>query len=132
MRRKTRKTLKFTAEHAVRALHFLISDGKIAARDVATALKRRERQIKELRNRLAALEGSVEAKLTNFRRRGTQRGRKPKSRISRAQRVARQAQGRYMSAVRMLSKANRAKVKAIRAKSGVRAAIAGARKLARG
>jgi hypothetical protein len=42
-----------------------------------------------------------------------------------------QQQGRYMAAVRQLSKADRAKVKAIREKSGVRAAIAAAKRMAK-
>jgi len=37
-----------------------------------------------------------------------------------------------MGAIRRLSKANRAKVQAIREKSGVRAAIAAAKKMAKG
>lgn len=41
------------------------------------------------------------------------------------------AQGRYLGAVRRLSKADRAKVKAIREKQSVRAAIRVAKKLAK-
>jgi hypothetical protein len=41
------------------------------------------------------------------------------------------AQGRYLAAVRPLSKAKRGKVKAIRGKAGVRAAIAAAKRMAR-
>jgi hypothetical protein len=44
-------------------------------------------------------------------------------------RAARKAQGRYLGAVRLLSAANRAKVKAIREKKGIRAAITAAKKL---
>jgi hypothetical protein len=41
-----------------------------------------------------------------------------------------QRQGRYMAAVRQLPKADRAKIKAIREKSGVRAATAAAKQMA--
>jgi hypothetical protein len=40
------------------------------------------------------------------------------------------AQGRYLGAVRRLSKVNRAKVKAIREKKGVGSAIAAAKRIA--
>ena len=35
LKRKTQKILKLTAEHAAHALHILIADGKLAAKDVA-------------------------------------------------------------------------------------------------
>lgn len=59
MKRKTRKALTITADHAARALHALIAEGKLAARDVLTALKRREKLIKELRDRFTALESEA-------------------------------------------------------------------------
>lgn len=57
-------------------------------------------------------------------------GRKAKLRVSAATRAAWAAQGRYMAAVRRLPKAARARIKAIREKSGVRAAIAAAKRSA--
>lgn len=49
---------------------------------------------------------------------------KPRRRkVSAKARAAWKAQGRYMAAVRRLSKADRAKVRAVREKSGIRAAI---------
>lgn len=135
MRRKTRKALKLSAEHAAVALNLLIQDGKIAAADVAKALKRREALIKDLRSRLNALEEAaapVARRLAADGRKAYLRARpKAKKAISRAQRVARQAQGRYMAAVRRLSKDARAKIKAIRAESGVDAAIRAALKMAK-
>ena len=135
MRRKTRKALELSAEHAAIALHLLIEDGKIAASDVARALKRREKMIQELRDRLIALEQAaapVARRLAADGRRAYQKG-APKARkaISRAQKVARQAQGRYMAAVRRLSKDARAKIKAIRERSGVDVAIKAAQKMAK-
>ena len=119
MRRKTRKALKLSAEHAAIALNLLIQDGKIAATDVAKALKNREKMIKDLRSRLIALEEAaapVARRLAADGRKAYLRARpKVKKAISRAQRVARQAQGRYMAAVRSLSKDARAKIRTIRA-----------------
>jgi hypothetical protein len=131
LKRKTRKTLKFTAEHAAHALHILISDGKVAAKDVAHALKRREAMVRELRSKLAALEHGVASGIADARKIVTRRaGRKPKRRVSAARRAAMKLHGKYLGTVRPLSKANRAKVKAIREKSGVHAAIRAARRMA--
>jgi hypothetical protein len=47
-----------------------------------------------------------------------------------ARRAALKLHGQYLGHVRKLSKANKAKIKAIREKSGVRAAIAAARRMA--
>jgi ParB-like chromosome segregation protein Spo0J len=127
MRRKTRKAVNLTAHHAALALQMLIEDGKIAARDVAAALQRRERMVQELRDKLASL-GEDAGRLV---RTASRDARKTRQRLTRAQKTARQAQGRYMSAVRSLSKTARAKVKAIRVESGVDAAIRAAQKLAR-
>jgi hypothetical protein len=136
MRRKTRKALKLSAEHAAVALNLLIQDGKIAAADVVKALKRREKMIQDLRARLNALEEAaapVARRLAADGRKAYLRARpKAKKAISRAQRIARQAQGRYMAAVRSLSKDARARIKAIRAESGVDAAIKAAVKMAKG
>lgn len=135
MRRKTKRALKLSAEHAAVALNLLIQDGKIAAGDVAKALKRREQMIQDLRARLNALEEAaapVARRLAADGRKAYLRARpKAKKAISRAQRVARQAQGRYMAAVRSLSKDARARIKAIRAKSGVDASIKAALKMAK-
>jgi ABC-type transporter Mla subunit MlaD len=135
MRRKTKKALKLSAEHAAIALNLLIQDGKVAAADVARALKNREKLIKDLRARLTSLEEAaapVARKLAADGRRAYRRA-QPKARkaITRAQRVARQAQGRYMAAVRRLSKDARVKIKAIRAESGVDAAIRAAVRMAK-
>ena len=51
--------------------------------------------------------------------------------ISAKRRAAMRVQGRYMSAIRTLSAAQRAQVKKVRAAKGVDAAIAAARKLQR-
>jgi len=106
----------------------LVEDGKIAARDVTNALKRREKTIRDLRARLSALGDDVAAAVAKTAARDAPKARRA---ISRAQRTARQAQGRYLGAIRRLSKQARARVKAIRAESGIDAAIRAAAKLAK-
>ncbi len=134
MRRKTRKALKLSAEHAAVALQLLIQDGKVAAADVTRALKNREKMIKDLRARLTALEKAATPVARRLSRAGRKAARRaaPRARkaISRAQKAARRAQGRYLAAIRRLSKDARLKIKAIRTQSGVAAAIKAARSLA--
>jgi hypothetical protein len=135
VRRRTRKALKLTARSAALAVQLLLEEGKIAAADVARTLKHRERLIKELRAKLAALENAsmpVARKVASAGRRAARRS-APRARkaITRAQRIARQAQGRYMAAVRRLSADARARIRQIREESGVDAAIEAARKIAK-
>jgi hypothetical protein len=131
VKQKTRKALKLTAEHASVALHMLLVEGKIAAADVTRALKRREKLIREMRARLAALESATAPAARRLAAAGRRVARRaaPKARkaITRAQRIARQAQGRYLAAIRTLSKDARAKIQQIRKQSGVEAAIKAAR-----
>jgi len=129
LRRKTVRAIRLSGQHAAYALQMLIEDGKIAGRDVMHALRRREKTVRELRARLSALGEDVSEAVTRAAN-GSPRLRKVRKQISKAQRSARQAQGRYMAAVRQLSKDARKKVKAVRMKSGVDAAIREARRLA--
>lgn len=128
MRKKTRKAIALSTHQASLALQMLIEDGKIAAKDVTNALKRREKTIRDLRARLTALGEEVAATVAKTAAREAPKARRA---ISRAQRSARQAQGRYLGAIRRLSKQARARVKAIRAESGIEAAIRAAAKLAK-
>lgn len=127
-RRRSRPDL--SPDRAAQAVSILIHEGKLKLQDVKRALVRREKMIRELRERLASLEAGASGVVRKSRRRVAAAPRKAARRISKAQRAAWQAQGRYMAAVRRLSKAGRAKIKAIREKSGVRAAIAAAKKIA--
>lgn len=133
MRRKTRKALKLSAHHANVALQMLIEEGKIAAGDVAKALKRRGKMIKTLRAKLAELETASRPAARNLASAGRKAVRRavPRVRkaITRAQKTARQAQGRYLAAIRRLSAEARVKIKEIRKQSGVGAAIRAAMKM---
>jgi hypothetical protein len=123
------REIQLSGQHAAQALQMLIEDGKIAGRDIVNALRRREKTVRELRARLSALGEDVsQAVMRSAKSSPTLR--KTRKRISKAQRTARQAQGRYMAAVRQLSKDARKKVKAIRMKSGVNVAIREAKRLA--
>jgi hypothetical protein len=127
--------LNISAEEARQALVFLIHEGKVAVAEVDKALKRREQLLRELKSRLAALgEGGAAASARVGRTAARQwRASRParKRAVSAATRAARQAQGHYLAAVRRLSKSARKQVKAIRAKSGVTAAIAAAKRMAK-
>jgi hypothetical protein len=135
VRRKTKKAINLTAQNAAVALRLLIEDGKIAASDVAKALERREKMIRELRSRLRALEKASAPVARRLARAGRRAARQAVPRVrrelSRAQKAARKTQGHYLAAVRRLSKDARARVKAIRKKSGVKAAIQAAKKIAK-
>jgi len=134
-KRKRAGLPRISAEQARQALQILVEDGRVAAREVSRALARRERLVRELRQRLARLGEEGSAAVRRAARKslspGTRRAvrRRARTAITAAQRAARQAQGRYLAAIRELSKASKAKVREIRKSSGVKAAIAAARKL---
>ncbi len=140
MARRRRSALALSGEHARQAVVILIQEGKLKAADLTNVLRRRERLVRTLRGRLAALETGVARVGRQFMaspfpiagrsKAGKGRARR-KPRISAATRRMYQQQGRYMAAVRQLPKADRAKIKAIREKSGVRAATAAAKRMAR-
>jgi hypothetical protein len=143
---RRRKALGLSADQALQALHVLMHDGKILARDVTKAIQRREKLVRQLRAKLAELgdEGYKVARRVGQqaapriaaanRQMGRALGvarREGRRVISRAQRAAYQAQGRYMAAVRTLPKSARVKIREIRESSGVVAAIKAAKKMAR-
>lgn len=132
MKRKTRTTLTLSAEHSAHALHVLMADGKIAAKDVTNALKRREQMIRNLRQRLVALEqGAVFAVERTGRKIARKVERKAKRRMSAARHAALRLHGQYLGTIRTLPKAARARVKKIRDRAGVQAAIRAAKKTAK-
>ncbi len=141
MATRRKSGLALSAEHARQALAILVQEGKIRASEVRKALQRRDRLIKALKASLAALEQGVGQLGRQFkgspfpmvsRRAGSVRRKavRRKPTILAATRKIYQQQGRYMAALRPLSKASRAKIRAIRKKSGVQAAIAAAKAMA--
>jgi hypothetical protein len=126
---KVRKRLSLGQEEAAQALRMLISEGRVATRELR-AMLRRQKLIERLRRRLAALEAEGFAAGRNVRRSARHSVRRAKRQVSAARRAAMKAQGKYLAAVRRLPKAARNKMRAIRERSGVNAAIAAARRLA--
>lgn len=128
-----------TAEEAQKVLSYLVHEGAITAKTVQKALHRREKLIREIRERMVALgveSLGVSAKIGKSAIEGLRRveksSRKPRRKaVSAATRAARRAQGQYMSAVRRLSKEAKEQVKAVRATSGVGKAITMARRMAK-
>lgn len=135
MARRRKATLNLSATDARNALAILMHEGKIAASQVQKAIERREELVRDLKSRLAALGAEGAAAATRMSKRASRewRASKParKRAISAAAKAARQAQGHYLAAIRQLSKSARKQIKAVREKSGVKAAIAAAKKMAR-
>jgi len=141
MTRRRRSALALSAEHARQALAILVQEGKLKAGEIRRALQRRDRLMRTLQASLAALESGAVRVGRQFRSSPLPIGRKAKAarrptkrrkpRISAATRKLYQQQGRYMAALRPLTKDARAKIKAIREESGVRAAIAAAKRMAK-
>ncbi len=129
MARKS-KFPKLSPSQAHAALRWLHALGKVTANDIKNAIGHREKLVAEIKARLEQLGGEG----LRFLRGPEALKRPPRrkaKRVSAAARVAWKTQGQYLGAVRPLSKADRLKVKAIREKSGVRAAIAAAKKIAK-
>jgi hypothetical protein len=140
--RRRRSSFSVTAEQAHQALSFLMHEGKIAASEVRKALSNRERLIREIKERMVQLgvEGLAAGKTVRRRAVKALRAAEKESRparkrarreITAATRKLYRLQGKYMSALRPLSKEARAGIKAIREKSGIDAAIKAAKKMAR-
>ena len=121
---------RLSPDQAHAALRWLHAIGRVKASDIASALRRRDQLVHEIKERLEQLGGEGLRFLRGPE--GLQkRARKAPKRVSKAARAAWKTQGRYMAAVRRLSKADRGKIKGLREKSGVRAAIAAAKKMAK-
>lgn len=114
--------MKLDSKQSHYVLQALLSRRKVRARHVREILRDREREIVALRRRLAALEalgGGSAAKV----------GRAPASREKRSRKLSpkvralRRQQGRYMGFVRRLKASEKARVRALREKRGLAAAI---------
>jgi hypothetical protein len=120
---------ELTAQEAHVALHWLHATGRVTAKEIAGAIRKRDELVKKIKARLEALGGQGARFLTTAvaLRRLTKRRRK----VSARTRAAWRAQGRYVAAVKMLPKVARAKVRAIRRAKSIEAAIAEAKRIAR-
>jgi len=110
-----------------------VLDGRAdSAAEISGALRKRDELVAEIKAKLEELGGQGLRFLAGAQ---ALRRRPPAKRLRRKAsgkaQAAWRAQGRYMSAVRQLSPAQRAKVKKIRAVGGVAASTAAARRMAK-
>lgn len=129
MARRKHRFPRLSPEQAHAALRWLHTIGKVRRSDIVGALKRRDRLVAEIKKRLKQL-GGERLRFLRGPEALKRPARRKAKRVSAKARAAWRAQGKYLGAVRRLAAGDRAKVKAIREKSGVRAAIAEAKKLA--
>jgi hypothetical protein len=128
--------MKFSPSQAHYALNVLLSQGKLRVANIRKALKNREKEIRSLRERLAALEQfspGVSAGRAGRRpgrpARAARKKRVRRIKMSPRVRALRQLQGKYMGYVRRLKPAEKARVRSVREKQGMGAAIRLARSL---
>jgi hypothetical protein len=122
--------MNLTPAQAQYILDTLLDSGKLRAKQVRAVLKDRRKEMATLRQRLAALErldgASPRGGVGGTRR--TRSARKPRVRTRRARLspktlALRRQQGRYMGFVRRLKATEKARVRAVREKQGMEAAI---------
>ena len=126
--------MRMTPAESHYVLQSLMSQGRVRLNQVKAVLNGRSREIADLRERLASLEGLGGG---GSRRRGRQAAGAarptPKRRvaISPKVRALRRLQGKYMGYVRRLKPAEKARVRTVREKQGMQAAIRLAASLAK-
>ena len=145
MARRRRSSLALSAEQAQQALAFLVHEGRLAASEVRKAFDRREKLIREIKERLAQL-GVEGLQLTTRLAKGPRRkiraarkesrpARRPsqpaRKRVSAVRKAAMRRQGKYLAAIRPLSAQDRAKVKAVLKSKGWSVAMAEAKRMAK-
>ena len=130
--------MKLTPGQSHYVLGVLLSSGRLREGHVRTALKNREEEIRALRERLASLEqlSAAAGGAPRGRRRRAARAARVARRVRRAPlsarvRALRRLQGKYMGYVRRLKAGEKAKVRAVREKQGMGAAIKLAQSLAK-
>ena len=123
---------KLTPNESHYVLQSLVASGAVRAKSVEKALNGREDEIRSLRERLASLESlSASSSRSGGGARGGRRGRPPaasarprrRRRMSPKTRALRKLQGKYMGLVRGLKPAEKSRVRAVREKQGMAAAI---------
>ena len=117
--------MQMTPAESQYVLRRLLAQGRIREVQVRAVLNGRSREIAELREQLATLEG-----MDGSNRRGARRAsaggpvaRRRHVAISPKVRALRRLQGKYMGYVRRLKPAEKARVRAVREKQGMQAAI---------
>ncbi len=120
LRKKGTITMKLSADQAQYVLDQLVAQGRVRWNQVQKVLKNRLQEIQKLRERLASLE-----KLVGRSAPAVRRGRRKTARrtLSPKTRALRRLQGKYMGYVRNLKASEKARVRAVREKQGIQAAI---------
>lgn len=113
--------MKLSAEQAQYVLDALVAQGRVRWTQIQKVLKGRLQEIQQLRERLASLE-------TLIRRPRPGKARRPARKVARRvlsakTRALRRLQGKYMGYMRNLKASEKARVKAVREKRGIEAAI---------
>ena len=121
---------RLTADQAHYVLTTLLAQRKLRQTQVQQALRNRDHEIRSLRERLASLEGMSSSGASSSGRAGGRRRRasaapRPvrRRKMSPKVRALRRLQGKYMGFVRGLKPAEKARVRAVREKQGMSAAI---------
>lgn len=117
--------MRLTPTQSHYVLTSLVSRGRVRQSQIQAVLKDREREIATLRERLASLE-RLDGGPSRVRRGatgGAQRPRRRSLKMSPKVRALRRLQGKYMGYVRRLKPAEKARVRALREKQGIQAAI---------
>lgn len=120
---------RLTPDQAHYVLTTLLAQRKLRQTQIDQALRNRESEIRSLRERLASLEGMTDGAAGSSGRRGRRRSGSAAARpvrrrkMSAKVRALRRLQGKYMGFVRGLKAAEKARVRAVREKQGMSAAI---------
>jgi len=123
--------LKLDARQAQYVLQALLERRKVAVRHIREILRDREREIATLRHRLAALEAGGARVVEAAAARWSSAAGRARRRLSPKVRALRRQQGEYMGLVRRLKPAEKARIRTVREKKGLAAAIRSARKVRR-
>jgi len=120
--------MKLDARQSHYVLQTLLARGKVGARHVKEILRDWQKEIAALRERLATLEelggrGAAKAGRKAKAARKTVAKARVKRRLSPRVLALRRQQGRYMGLVRRMKEAEKARVRAVREKKGLPAAI---------
>ena len=128
--------MKLSANESQYVLTTLIAQGKLRETQIRAALRHREDEIRRLREQLASLEsmggaGNSSGPRQRGRRAGGAAAAPARRKMSPRVRSLRRQQGKYMSFVRGLKPADKARVRSVREKEGMGAAIRLASSLAK-
>jgi hypothetical protein len=109
--------MKVSARQAKAILETLVAQGRLRWAQVEKVLKG-QKEIARLKARLASLEKAVSGAMP-----GGRGGGKARRNLSPRTRALRRLQGKYMGSMRRLTPAEKARVKSVREKQGMQAAI---------